>query len=45
VRDLQASDASGVTIFGPARMTPDGQTAVVGINRILSTLYRAAGLK
>jgi len=45
VRELQASDASGVTIFGPARITPDGQTAIVGMNRILSTLYRVAGLK
>ena len=45
VRDLQGIDASGVTLFGPARVTPDGRTMLAGMNRILSVLYRLQGLK
>jgi hypothetical protein len=45
VRDLAGSDAAGVTSFGPARVTPDGRTMTMGLNRILSTLYRVRGLR
>ena len=45
VRDLQGVDASGVTLFGPARVTADGRTMVAGMNRVLSVLYRLQGLK
>jgi eukaryotic-like serine/threonine-protein kinase len=45
VRDLAASDAAGVTAFGPARVTPDGRIMTVGVNRILSTLYRVRDLR
>ena len=37
VRDLAGPDPAGVTSFGPARVTPDGQTMTIGLNRILST--------
>jgi Tol biopolymer transport system component len=45
VRDLAGSDAAGVTSFGPARVTPDGKTMTIGLNRVLSTLYRIRNLK
>jgi Tol biopolymer transport system component len=45
VRDLVGADSSGVTDFGPARVTPDGKTMTAGTNRILSTLYRVQGVK
>ncbi len=45
VRDLMGADASGITDFGPARVTPDGATMTGGTNRILSTLYRIQGLQ
>jgi len=45
VRDLAGPDPAGVTSFGPARATPDGQTMTIGMNRILSILYRIKGLK
>jgi Tol biopolymer transport system component len=44
-RDLAGSDAAGVTALGPARVTPDGKTVTIGLNRILSTLYRVRNLK
>ncbi|HTO87548.1 MAG TPA: protein kinase [Thermoanaerobaculia bacterium] len=45
VRDLAGSDPAGVTSFGPARVTPDGKTMTIGLNRVLSTLYRIRDLK
>jgi Tol biopolymer transport system component len=45
VRDLSGSDAGGVTSFGPVRVTPDGQTVLVGAQRVLSTLYQVQDLK
>jgi eukaryotic-like serine/threonine-protein kinase len=45
VRDLAGSDAAGITSFGPARVTPDGRTMTIGLNRILSTLYRIRNLR
>jgi Tol biopolymer transport system component len=45
IRDLSGSDAGGVTSFGPVRVTPDGRTMIVGVVRILSTLYQVQGLK
>ena len=45
LRDLTGPDAAGVLTFGSARVTPDGQTIVFGYVRILSTLYRAHGLR
>ncbi len=45
VRDLSGPDTAGVMTFGAARVTPDGQTIVFGYVRILSTLYRAHGLR
>ena len=45
VRDLAGSDATGITAFGPARVTPDGRTMTIGLNRVLSTLYRIRNLR
>jgi dipeptidyl aminopeptidase/acylaminoacyl peptidase len=45
LRDLGIADAGGVVGMGPARVTPDGKIAIVGYNRILSTLYRVQGLQ
>jgi hypothetical protein len=45
VRDLAGPDSAGVTAFGPARVTRDGQVMTAGFNRILSTLYRVKDLK
>ncbi len=45
VRDLAGSDPAGVNSFGPARVTPDGQTMTIGMSRILSTLYRIRNLR
>jgi Tol biopolymer transport system component len=45
VRDLAGTDSGGVNTFGPARVTPDGQTALVGVGRVLSTLYQVQNLK
>jgi len=45
VRDLSGSDAGGVTSFGPVRVTPDGRTSIVGVVRILSTLYQVQNLR
>jgi hypothetical protein len=45
VRELAGSDAAGITSFGPARVTPDGRTMTIGLNRILSTLYRIRNLR
>jgi Tol biopolymer transport system component len=45
VRDLSGADAGGVNQFGPVRVTPDGQTMLSGIVRVLSTLYQVKGLK
>jgi Tol biopolymer transport system component/predicted Ser/Thr protein kinase len=45
VRDLAGTDAAGVLSFGPARVTPDGQTVAFGYTRILSTLYGVQGLQ
>jgi hypothetical protein len=45
IRDLSGSDAGGVTTFGPVRVTPDGRTVIVGVVRILSTLYQMQGVK
>jgi Tol biopolymer transport system component len=44
-RDLGGPDPAGVTSFGPARLTPDGRTALMGQQRVLSTLYRIRNLK
>ena len=45
VRDIAGPDAAGIVAFGPARLTPDGRTIVVGYGRVLSTLYRVTDLK
>jgi eukaryotic-like serine/threonine-protein kinase len=45
VRDLSGGDAGGVTSFGPVRITPDGRTTLIGVVRILSTLYQVQGLQ
>jgi serine/threonine protein kinase len=45
LRDLTGADPAGVLSFGGVRVTPDGQTIVFGYVRILSTLYRAHGLR
>ena len=45
LRELSGPDTAGVLTFGAARVTPDGQTIVFGYVRILSTLYRAHGLR
>jgi hypothetical protein len=45
VRDLAGTDAAGVSAFGPARVTPDGQIMTAGFTRILSTLYKVRDLK
>ena len=45
VRELAGSDAAGITSFGPARVTPDGRTMTIGLNRVLSTLYRIRNLR
>ncbi|MEX0881199.1 MAG: protein kinase [Thermoanaerobaculia bacterium] len=45
VRDLAGPDSAGVTAFGPARVTPDGQVMTAGFNRILSILYRVKDLR
>ncbi|MGE5275563.1 MAG: protein kinase domain-containing protein [Acidobacteriota bacterium] len=45
VRDLAGPDPAGVTSFGPARVTPDGRTMMIGQQRIVSTLYRIRGLQ
>jgi eukaryotic-like serine/threonine-protein kinase len=45
LRDLAGGDSSGVTQFGPARVTPDGRIILVSFNRILSTLYRVRDLR
>jgi hypothetical protein len=45
VRDLGGVDASGVIAVGPARVTPDGKTAIAGYGRILSTLYKVTDLR
>ncbi len=45
IRDLAGADAAGITSFGPARVTPDGRTMTIGLNRVLSTLYRIRDLK
>jgi serine/threonine protein kinase len=45
LRQLGGPDAAGVTSFGPARVTPDGRTIVIGQQRVLSTLYRIRNLK
>ncbi len=45
VRNLAGPDPAGVTSFGPARVTPNGQTMTIGMNRILSTLYRIRDLQ
>jgi serine/threonine protein kinase len=44
-RDLGGPDPAGVTSFGPARVTPDGRTILMGQQRVLSTLYRIRSLK
>ncbi len=45
VRDLVASDIAGMFSRGSARVTADGQTMMLGFNRILSTLYWVRDLK
>jgi Tol biopolymer transport system component len=45
IRELSGGDAGGVTSFGPVRITPDGQTMIVGVVRVLSTLYQVQNLK
>jgi Tol biopolymer transport system component len=45
IRDLAGSDAAGIISFGPARVTPDGRTMTIGLNRVLSTLYRIRNLR
>ncbi len=45
LRELAGTDAAGITSFGPARVTPDGRTMTIGLNRILSTLYRIRNLQ
>jgi len=45
IRDLSGSDAGGVTSFGPVRTTPDGRIHLVGVVRVLSTLYQVQDLK
>jgi Tol biopolymer transport system component len=45
LRDLGIADAGGIISMGSAWVTPDGKTAIVGYNRILSTLYRVEGLR
>ena len=45
VRDLSGADPAGVMTFGGVRVTPDGQTIIFSYVRILSTLYRAHGLR
>ena len=45
VRDLNGADPAGVMTFGGVRVTPDGQTIIFSYVRILSTLYRAHGLR
>ena len=45
VRDLAGTDAAGVSTFGPARVSPDGQVMIAGFTRILSTLYKVRDLK
>ncbi len=45
VRDLTPGDAAGMTVFGAARVTPDGKTMIAGLNRVLSTLYWIRNLK
>jgi hypothetical protein len=45
VRDLSGADPAGVLNFGGVRVTPDGQTLIFSYVRILSTLYRAHGLR
>jgi eukaryotic-like serine/threonine-protein kinase len=45
VRDLSGADPAGVMSFGGVRVTPDGQTIIFSYVRILSTLYRARGLR
>ncbi len=44
-RQLGGPDAAGVTSFGPARVTPDGRTVIIGQQRVLSTLYRIRNLR
>ena len=44
-RELGGADPAGVTAFGPGRLTPDGRTALIGQQRVLSTLYRIRDLK
>jgi hypothetical protein len=34
-----------VTSFGPVRTTPDGRIHLVGVVRVLSTLYQVQDLK
>ena len=45
VRDLSGADPAGVLNFGGVRITPDGQTLIFSYVRILSTWYRAHGLR
>ncbi|HEY7114365.1 MAG TPA: protein kinase, partial [Thermoanaerobaculia bacterium] len=45
IRELGGPDPAGVTSFGPARVTPDGKTMLIGQQRVLSTLYRIRNLK
>lgn len=45
LRDLSGADPAGVMTFGGVRVTPDGQTIIFSYVRILSTLYRAHGLR
>ncbi|HTO75819.1 MAG TPA: protein kinase [Thermoanaerobaculia bacterium] len=45
IRELGGPDPAGVTSFGPARVTPDGKTMLIGQQRVLSTLYRIKNLK
>ncbi len=45
VRDLAGTDAAGVSAFGPARVSSDGQVMTAGFTRILSTLYKVRELR